>query len=279
MSDESRTHAALRHAEQGASTGVKWAARIGYAARGVVYLVIGGLAFLAAIGPGGQTTGSKGALASLRDEPFGQAILIAMAIGLVCFAIWRAVEAIRDPDHHGHDAKGVAVRLGEGISAITHTFLAIYAASLAFGWGGGGGDGGNSAQSRSGWLMSQPFGQWILGAIGLAIIGVGIGQIIRGYKEKYHKYLRMDYQTQRWADPVCKAGLYARGVVFGIIGIMLVVAAWRHDMFEAGGLGEALRVLQNQPYGWLLLGVVALGLIAFGFYSFIEARYRRIRTT
>ena len=285
VSQASLSHARSR-AEGSANDAIKWIARIGYAARGVVYLIIGFLALLAAAGEGGQATGSKGALSSLRDEPMGQAILVAMAIGLLCYALWRAIQAIKDTSNHGHDAKGIAIRAGLGVSAVTHTFLAIYAASIAFGWGfgsggatgggSGGGGGGDSAQSWSGWLLRQPGGQWILGLVGLAIAGAGIAQIVKGYKGKYRKYLRLDYQKQRWADPVCKAGLYARGVVFVIIGGMIGVAAWQHDQYEAGGLSKALRTLQGQPYGAWLLGAVAIGLVAFGVYSLIEARYRRV---
>ena len=286
MANASMTHPRSTAAGS-ASDAVKWMARIGYAARGIVYLIIGVLAFMAAIGEGGQVGGSKSALQSLRDEPLGQTMLVLMAIGLVFYAIWRAIQAIKDTSNHGKDAKGIAVRTGLGVSAVTHTFLAIYAISIAFGWGfgsgggsgggGGGGSGGeSSAQSWSGWLLRQPGGQWLLGLVGVAILGAGIAQIIRGYKEKYRRYLRLDYQQQKWADPVCKAGLYARGIVFGIIGVMLLIAAWQHDMYEAGGLGKALRTLQGQPYGWILLGLIALGLIAFGVYSLIEARYRRV---
>lgn len=270
------------HARQGHNP-LQWVARIGYGARGVVYLVIGGLAVLAAVGEGGRTTGSKGALSSLRDEPLGQALLLVIAGGLVCYSIWRMIQAIKDPDDQGTEAKGLVVRAAMGISSLTHAFLALYAANLAvnFGWvgggraGGGGGQGG-SAQSWSGWLLGKPGGQWILGVIAAAIAAAGVAQILRGAKRKYRKHFKSDYQRHGWIDPVCVFGLCARGVVFILVGGMFAVAAWQHDKYEAGGLGKGLSLLARQPYGWVLLGVAALGLLSFGVFSFIEARYRRI---
>ena len=272
-------HDVKRQGEQIATNAkFSWLARLGYAARGVVYIVIGGLAVMAAVGGGGsgQTTGSRGALQSLVDEPYGQALLVALGIGLLAFGIWRAVQAIADTDGHGTDGKGVAIRLGFAASAITHAFLAIYAASIAFGWGfgGGGTGGGGSKQNWSAWLLSQPGGKWLLGIVGLVIISVGVAQIAKGWKEKY---LAMDWRKQKWADPVCKFGLIARGAVFAIIGAFVVIAAYQTDPSEVRGLGGALRSIQGQAYGTALLLIVALGLIAFGVYSIIEAIYRRIQ--
>jgi hypothetical protein len=276
-------HDAKRQGEQIAtSANFSWLARLGYAARGMVYIVIGGLAVMAAGGGGGgQMTGSRGALQSIADEPYGQALLVALGIGLLAFGLWRAAQAIADTDGHGTDGKGMAIRLGFAVSAVTHAFLAVYAASIAFSWGfgggGGSGSGSSSSQSWSAWLLGQPGGRWILGFVGLAVVVVGVAQIVKGWKAKYQKYLVMDWQKQRWADPVCKFGLIARGVVFGIIGAFIVIAAYQTDPSEVRGLGGALRSIQGQTYGTILLLAVALGLIAFGIYSIIEAIYRRIQ--
>ncbi|MFP4105824.1 MAG: DUF1206 domain-containing protein [Phycisphaerae bacterium] len=269
------------HGHSHPSQTVEWIARIGYAARGVIYLMIGGLALLAAVGSGGQTGGSKSALQSLHGEAYGQVLIILLAIGLLCYSLWRAVQSIKDPDNHGTDAKGLVIRVGLGVSALTHLSLAIYAASIVFvfGFGGGGGGGGgqsDSAQTWSGRLLRQPYGQWLLGLVGAAVIGVGIAQAAKAYREKYREHFKTKYRKNKWIDYTSKAGLYARGAVFAIMGVMLIVAAYQHDQYKAGGLGKALLTLQAQPYGWLLLGVVALGLICFGIYSLIEARYRRI---
>ncbi len=269
------------------ATGAKfsWLARFGYAARGFVYLIVGGLAVLAAVGQGGgQTTGSKGALRSLVDEPYGQALLVVVGVGLLAFGVWRAVQAFADADGHGTGGKGMAIRAGMAVSAVMHGFLAAYAVSIAFGWGFGGSSGGasggsggsSSEQSWSAWLLGQPGGGWLLGIVGLILIAVGVAQVVKGWKEKYQKYLAMDWRKQKWADPVCKFGLIARGAVFGILGAFVGIAAYQTDPSEVRGLGGALRSIQGQAYGTILLLIVALGLLAFGLYSIIEAVYRRI---
>ena len=253
-------------------------ARSGYAARGLVYLIVGGFAVLAASGQGGQTTDTRGALTSLLSQPFGWVLLGTVALGLIGYALWRVVQALADVDHHGTDPKGLAIRGGLLVSAVTHTLLAAFALSLIFGWGSnlGGGGGDSGARNWTAWLLQQPFGQWLLGLIGLAVVGAGIAHMIKGYRARLEKYLQMHAATLKKVSPVCRFGLIARGVVFVIIGGFLIVAAVEFDSAEARGLRGALQTLQQQPYGWILLGVVALGLVAFGVYSLIEARYRRI---
>lgn len=255
----------------------KTPARLGYAARGGVYLIVGALAVLAAMGSGGETTDTKGALQSLMGEPFGMVILALVAVGLLAFSGWRAVQAIADVDRHGSDAKAWVIRGGLLVSAVTHLLLAVFAASLIFGVGGGsGGAGGGGTQGWVAQLMQQPYGVWLVGLVGAAIVGAGIAQIIKGWQAKFEKRLDVSYDKLGWIRPICRFGLIARGVVFGIIGGFIIVAAWQHDPQEARGLSGALETLQGQPFGQVLLGIVALGLVAFGVYCFIEAAYRRL---
>lgn len=255
-------------------------ARGGYAARGVVYLIIGYFAITAAFGSG-QAKGSKGALQSILDEPFGQILLGLVAVGLVGYALWRLVQGTMDTDGHGTDPKGLAIRGGLLVSAVTHTLLALFAFSLIFGWGmggggGGSGGGGGGSQGMAAWLMQQPYGRWMVGVVGLAVIGAGIAHIVKGYKAKFEKYLQMDRQKLDKVRPICRFGLVARGVVFIIVGAFFLVAAWQFSSEEARGLQGALETLQQQSYGWILLGIVALGLFAFGIYGLIEAVWREI---
>ena len=252
---------------------IAWLARSGYAARGIVYLIVGGLAVLAALGSG-QATDSEGALRAILQQPFGEALLALVALGLVGYALWRLVQAIADPDGHGTNAKGLAIRGGLVVSAVMHSLLALFALSLILGWGSGGGDGG--AQDWTAWLLRQPFGRWLVGLIGVAVIGAGLAHMVKGYRADFARYLEMAPATLRKSAPICRFGLIARGVVFLIIGGFLVVAAWRFSSGDVVGMQGALETLQRQPYGWLLLGIVALGLCAFGVYGLIEARYRRI---
>jgi hypothetical protein len=215
-------------------------ARGGYAARGVVYIIVGGLALLAAFGQGGQTTDTQGALTSLLAQPFGEVLLAVVALGLFGYALWRVVQALTDVDHHGTDPKGLAIRAGLLVSAVTHGLLAVFALSLIFGWGSSLGDADSGARDWTAWLMQQPFGRWLVGLIGLAIVGAGIAHMIKGYRSQFEKYLEMGPATLEKVSPVCRFGLIARGVVFVIIGGFLIVAAIQFDSAQARGLQGAL---------------------------------------
>ncbi len=260
------------------STGLLcWLARLGYGSRGLVYLIVGGLALLDAVGTVGQeSVDSKGALEKIIAQPFGQTLLSIVAVGLLGYSLWRLIQAVADPDDHGTGPKGVAVRGGLLVSCITHVGLAVFAASLIFGWGAGGGDGGNSAQDWTAWLLDKAFGRWLVGGLGLLVIGAGIAHFYKGATAGFEKYFIMDRGLMRWATPVCQFGLMARGVVFGIIGGFFIVAAVHFNSGQARGLKGALDTLEAQPFGPWMLGMVGTGLVAFGIYSLIEAGYRRI---
>ncbi|MFW5653025.1 MAG: DUF1206 domain-containing protein, partial [Planctomycetota bacterium] len=281
-------------------------ARIGYASRGAVYLLVGGLALAAALplwnaGTGNQAQGSRGAIASLTDEPWGQTMIVIIGIGLFGYALWRFLQGVMDTDAHGTDGKGLAVRAGLIVSAVSHTLLGIYALSLVFGWtfglgnGGGGGGagtgtgtgagtgsagaangGGGGSTSLTAEIMAMPFGRWLVGLIGVAIIAAGIAQLVKAYKGGFRKWLDLSADKMRKVSPICRFGLAAKGFSFGLIGFFLIVAAWNANPSQSRGLGGALQSLRDQPYGVWLLGITALGLLAFAVYSFIEAWARRI---
>lgn len=252
-------------------------ARAGYAARGVIYLIVGGLAALAAVGRGGSATGSQGALRQLLDAPFGKFLLGAVAAGLLCYAAWRAVQAFLDADGHGTNLKGLVIRGSLAVSALIHTGLAFFALSLIFGWGtGSGGGSDDSSREWTAWLLGQPFGPWLVTLVGVAIIGAGIAHFVKAWTAKFERRFDMNARERRFITPVSRVGLVARGVAFLIIGSFFVVAALQRDPSEARGLSGALQTLQQQPYGWILLGLLALGLLAFAAYSFIESVYRRV---
>lgn len=253
-------------------------ARMGYASRGIVYVLVGGLATLAAFGQGGQTEGSRGALERVLTAPFGRIMLGLIAVGLVGYAMWRTIQAVKDADHHGNSAKGLTIRAGLLASAITHILLAFFAAMLIFQFAGSSGDSSGGSQGVAGWLMQQPFGRWLVGGIGLILIGVGIAHAIKGYKAKFDKHFAMPPQTQQWAYPICRFGLVIRGLVFVIVGSFFIIAAYQINPNQAGGMGEVFSTLRSQPFGQWLLAFVALGLFAFGLYSLLAAVYRRINT-
>lgn len=250
-------------------------ARLGFAARGFVYCLVGGLAVLAAIGSGGGTGGSKSALRSLLEQPFGSVILIALAAGLVFFAAWRVVGAASDADSRGASPKALGVRTLQAASGLVYLGLAGTAMNFALGHGGGGGE-DQAAQDWTEWALDQPLGQWAVGAIGLGVIGGGGGYIWKAWKGDVMKRLAVPSSATRWVKTVGRLGYVARGVTFLLIGGFFVTAAVYADSEEVHGLGGALQLLRQQPYGSALLGLTAAGLFAFGVFGFVQARYRRI---
>jgi hypothetical protein len=254
---------------------VETLARFGYGARGVVYGLVGGLALLAAIGSGGQTGGSRSALQTLLSQPFGKFWLVVIALGLFGFCTWRILEALTDADRRGSDMKGMGIRAAHLISGFIYAGLAISALNLALGRGSTGGE-DRAAQDWTAWLMSQPFGQWLVGLIGLAIAGMGLAFIWKAWRGNVTERLSLPADKRDWIVTLGRMGFAARGVVFLMIGGFLVLAALRASSSEVHGLGGALQALEQQPYGWVLLALTALGLFAFGLFGLVQARYRHI---
>jgi hypothetical protein len=250
-------------------------ARFGYGPRGLVYCLVGGLALLAAVGSGGQTGGSRSALGTLIQQPFGRVVLAAAALGLFAFAAWRFIEAVTDADGRGNSGKGLAIRAAHVLSGLVYAGLAVSTVGLALGSGGGGGE-DQAARDWTGWLMAKPLGAWLVGAVGLGVIGAGLAFLKKGWNGDVTRYLSLEGDTRRWAVPLGRLGYGARGVVFAMIGVFVVLAAMHGNSSEVKGLGGALETLQAQPFGWVLLAITALGLFAFGVFGLVQARYRRI---
>jgi hypothetical protein len=241
----------------------------------VVYGLVGGLALLAAVGSGGQTGGSRSALQTLLSQPFGKLWLILIALGLFGFCAWRLLEPLTDADRRGSDMKGWGVRGAHLISGIIYAGLAISALNLALGRGSGGGE-DQTAQDWTAWIMSQPFGQWLVGLVGLAIAGTGLAFLWKAWRGDVTERLSLPAEKRDWIVTLGRMGFAARGVVFLMIGGFLILAAIRASSSQVHGLGGALQALQQQPYGWVLLALTALGLFAFGLFGLIQARYRHI---
>ncbi len=244
--------------------------RFGYAARGVTYVILGVLTFLAAW-TGGEAEGTSSALASLRDQPWGVPLLWVVAAGLLGYAIWRFVAAWWDLELHGTGAKGLIARAGLCITGAIHAGLAVSAARQAIGSSGGESDSGKTLASWG--LQQEPGGKWVLIAIGAATVGAGIYYGYKGFKEKYKRHMRQSPRSQA-LDPAIKFGLVAHGVVIAIIGFFLIGAGWTADPSQAGGLGQAFEAVRAQPFGRIMLGALAIGLVGFAIYCFAEARYR-----
>lgn len=253
-------------------------ARFGIASKGIVYAIVGFLAAQAAFGAGGKTTDTKGALQTIVTQPFGKFLLALVAIGLLGYVLWRFIQAFLDPERKGTNAKGLFQRLGYFISGAIYAGLALTATRLILGFGGGG---GNSTQDSTARLLAQPFGQWLVGTLGAMVIGMGFHQFYKAYSAKFRqdlKWQEMRDAERTWATRAGRFGHAARGVVFLVIGFFLIQAARQSDPNQARGLGGALAALAQQPYGPWILAVVAIGLVAYGIYLLVEARYRRVVT-
>ena len=269
---------------QSAARAAPWVeglARFGYAAKGVVYAIIGVLALQLVLGQGGQTTGPEGALAAIGQQPFGRTLLAVMSAGLLSYALWRFVQAALDPEDKGKDGKGLAQRAGYAISGLTYGALGLLAGRMALGQGGSSGDSGG-ASDWTARLLAQPFGVWLVALVGLVVVGVGIYQFYYGFSGKFRDELKLHAMSEverTWATRGGQLGYAARGVVYAITGGFLIQAALRSDPQQAGGIGKALGELARQPYGPWLLGVIALGVLCYGIYAFVQAKYRRISAT
>ncbi|MBW4511524.1 MAG: DUF1206 domain-containing protein [Scytonematopsis contorta HA4267-MV1] len=253
-------------------------ARLGYAAKGVVYLVVGLLAMQAAIGSGGRTMGTSGALQLIITQPFGRILLGIVTLGIIGHVLWRLVQVFFDPGNRGQsiNAKQIVKRIGYGCSAIGYTGLAWTAVKLIMGTEAGDSE---SIEDWTEYFLDLPFGRWLVVLAGVIVIGVGISFIFEAYKAKFRCQLKLRLQSsseQSWTVGLARFGIASRGFVFGIIGIFLIFAAIQIDGSEARGLGGVLTALAKLPFGSWILGIVAFGLIAYGIYSLIEAYYRRI---
>jgi uncharacterized membrane protein len=245
--------------------------RFGYAARGIVYVVVGALAFVAAV-DGGRTPDSKSALGSLLQMPFGKTLLALIALGLVAYSLWRFLDAALDLDNKGTDAKGWMARLAQIVSGAVHLVLAFSATALAMGTESPSG-GGDRTEHWTAALMHQPLGRWLIGLVGAIAIALGIQHFVKAFRERYKENIRYTQMAQR-LDPLLKLGLVAHGVVVTLVGIFFIWAAWTADPSRAGGMRDALLIVRNADASQTLFTALGIGLIGFAAYCFVEAAFR-----
>jgi hypothetical protein len=250
-------------------------ARAGYAARGVIFAIIGLLALLAAAGGRNQAVGTKSALELLVTEPFGRVMLWLVAAGLLCFAIWRVIQSIYDTDDCGSDGKGILRRVAMLGGAVVNLALCLLALSIVSGFRVVA-DEDAAARDWTAWLLAKPFGQGLVMLIGASIVITGLALFWKAVQGKFREQVAADSGNRVWIVALGQFGYVTRGIVFALIGVFLIIAAQKFNSGEAAGMSGALRALQHQPYGPYLLGLAGAGLCSYGAFEFIQSIVRRI---
>jgi Domain of Unknown Function (DUF1206) len=254
---------------------LEYLARAGFVCYGVIHLLFAWVALQVAFGNSRQESDQSGALQKLAGQPEGKTLLIVVVIGMVALALWQAFEAaIGESGEQGRVA--VAGRVVSGIRAIVYLSLAWTGVKVLRGANASQGD---KQQKASSSLMDSTGGRWLVGLIGLVVVGVGIGLAVYGVLKKFEKHLNMAQMSPVVRESTRRlgiAGYAAKGVAYTIAGVLVVVAAVTYDPDKARGLDSALKTLAGQSYGPWLLVLIALGIAAFGVFCFSQAKYRRV---
>lgn len=250
-------------------------ARAGFIGYGVLHLLLAWLALQVAFGVSSGENSQSGALEELASKPFGAFLVGAIGVGLVAMAIWQALEAAI-----GHQAENGRERVFERVVSVGRALVYLYFAFTAYKVvSGAKSSNAESSQKLTEKLMEATGGRFLVGLAGLAIIGIGVGLIHHGWKKKFEEHLKtgeMSATLRKVSRRLGMAGYISKGIAYSIVGLLVVSAAVTYDAAKARGLDAALRTLVEQSYGPILLGLVALGIAAYGVYCFVQSRYRKV---
>jgi len=254
---------------------VRRAVRVGYAAKGVIYLLIGTLALQLALGNGGTLTDSRGALTTIVQQPFGLVLLAIVAVGLLAYAGWEITQAIADPKRKGSSAGGLMSRALTVLKAVVHGLIGVQAVQIVLGARSSSRDADDLARTA----MGFPLGGALLMLVGLGVAVYGIKQLMMAWQARFDDDLNQQQLRREggaWVLTIGRAGIGARGVIFVIVGGALARAGFDERPSEANSMPEAMWTLLSQPFGQWLLGAVAAGLMCFGLFQLLHARYARL---
>lgn len=251
-----------------------WIARVGYAGRGSVFLLLGIFTGLAALGLRWQPVSTAGALHSVAASSAGAVLVFVIAAGLFCFAFYRSIEAAWDVHNYGDDSKGAFRRVGLSFSGFFYAGFGFIAASAVFGSGASAND--QTVRNWTAWVLGMPVGTLLVGIVGLIVIGMGIRLAISGWCETFASRVRFQPKERPYAAVLGQVGFVARSVIMILIGGFLLFAAITADPHHAQGLAGTLRTIQHQTFGDILLGLMAIGLLCFGAFGISEAAFAKI---
>lgn len=253
------------------SDAAEWGARSGLVARGLLWLVVGFLAIRIAAGGGGEAN-RGGAFQALRDQPFGKVLLVVMAAAFAAHAVFRVLEGTVGRREESDDRKRLLKRAWSWCRVVVYGSFAV--ATVRFLTSGGETE---DAKGPTAQVLHLPLGRWLVGLAGIGLVVGGLVQAVRGLRQDFTDKLRMPGgRMGTVVRRVGAAGLLGRGMVYVLVGSFLVQAAASYDPDKAKGLDESLKSLADRPFGPILLGIVATGLVLFGVWSFLEARYRKV---
>lgn len=264
----------------GGSAALQWLARTGFVVKGALYLVVGALALQVALREGGRVTGTRGALFTVLDEPYGRTLLLIAACGLFGYAAWRLLQGLVDPTRKNRGWSGLAKRVSYIVRGLVHGAVGWQALRLYRGLGTS--DGGGTGREAAAEALRWPFGDWVVVAAGLGLMAFALHELYVAYKG----VLADDFDERQlgreagaWAVHISRFGIAARAVVFLLIGGSAVLAGFSEDPSDVQTTETSLRTLASQPGDWgrALLGITAAGFVAYGFYQIVHARYLQIR--
>ncbi len=249
-------------------------ARAGLVARGVIYILIGWVAILVALGQTSQHADQQGAVQLLASEPYGLVLLWLLGIGFAGYALWRLSEAAFGVTGEGN---GAGPRLKSLVRALIYAGFAYLTFEIIS--GAGGASQTKKQQDLTAGVMHHTGGRWLVGIVGLVIVIAGLTLVFEGIRRKFLRYLQLSQlstRMRRLVEWLGVIGTAARGAVFALAGVLVLEAAITYQPSKAGGIDKALLTLRNQPFGEFLLILAALGLVTFGVYGLCEARWRRV---
>jgi hypothetical protein len=264
----------LRNARQASNSPVAhFLARAGLTARGVIYILVGWVAVLVALGQSSREADQTGALQLLAGKPYGLISLWLLGVGFAAYALWRLSEAAFGVTGERPGAGPRLKSLGRaiiyaGFCYLTFTVIAGKARSQS-----------GRQQDITATAMQHPAGRVLVGVVGLVVVACGIVLVVEGVRRKFMKNLqtgRMSAKVRRVVELLGVTGTIARGLVFALVGVLVIDAAITHKAAESGGIDKALLTLRDQPFGEVLMLLAALGLLVFGVYGLCEARWRKV---